>query len=87
MMWHGWGMGMGWGGMFLGFLFLLLFLGGLALLIGLVIWAVVRSSGRRARWERPVASHEKPLETLRRRYAQGELPREEYLAMKEDLES
>ena len=84
-MMHGWGMG--WGGMFMGFLFLLLLLGFLALLVGLVIWAIVRGRSGRTGLERSVTQHESPLDTLHRRYARGEISREEYLAMKQDLES
>jgi putative membrane protein len=85
MMWHGWGMS--WGGMFMGFLFFLLLLGLLALLVGLVIWVIVRGRSGHTGLGRPGTQYESPLDTLHRRYARGEISREEYLAMKQDLES
>jgi uncharacterized membrane protein len=83
-MWHGWGMG--WGGTCLGFLFLLLLLGGLVLLIALAVWAIVRFGRPGVGPAHPGSPYEDSLETLRRRYVQGEISREEYLAMKQDLE-
>jgi putative membrane protein len=85
MMWHGWGMG--WGGMLLGFLFLLLLLGLLVLLIGLIVWLIVRGRSGQTGLGRPGTPYESPLDTLHNRYARGEISREEYLAMKQDLES
>jgi uncharacterized membrane protein len=54
-------------------------------IIGLVIWAVLRAGGR----DRPPAApppSDDALSIARRRYATGELTREEYLRTVQDLE-
>ena len=75
------------GGMFLGLIFLVLFLvliGGL--LVG-GVWLVGRGvrTGGLSLGPRAEATAEDPLEILRRRYARGEITREEYQSMREDL--
>ncbi len=70
------GMMGGMGMMMLGLLFLLLVLAGVALL---VMWAVRRSGGSIG--SRP----EDPMEILRARYARGEVGREEFERIREDL--
>jgi putative membrane protein len=75
------------GGMFLGLIFLVLFL---VLIGGLIvggIWLVGRGVGAGGLnlGPRMGASTEDPLEILRRRYARGEITSEEYQSMREDL--
>ena len=73
---------------FVFFLIVLVLLVFVVLLIGLVVWAVTRSRRNGpAGSDRSATLHEDPLDTLHNRYARGEISREEYLAMKEDLES
>ena len=68
----GWGLGMGIGG-----LAMLAFWG--ALIVG--IFLLVRGlGGGHGRWE------DSPMEVLKRRYAKGEITREEYEQMRKDLE-
>ena len=76
---HDWGWG--WGGMWLGPLFMLVLLGlVVAVFVGLVQWV---SGGRAAgRGEMPTAR-----DILDARYARGEIDREEYLKRKQDLSS
>jgi len=72
------GMGFGLGGL----LIMLLFWGGL---IGLAIWLVGTLFPRAAR---PAASSERDLtasQILERRYARGEINREQYELMKQDI--
>jgi putative membrane protein len=72
----GWGLAMG-----LGMLAMLAFWG--ALIVGVVLlvrWLLTASSGPGPR------SPETALEVLRRRYAAGEISREEYLQMRQELE-
>jgi putative membrane protein len=65
---------------------MLLFWGGIIALIFFAIRAFTRG-GRRGTGQEPRArAEETPLEILKRRYAQGEITREEYLDMKRDLE-
>ena len=74
----GWGhMGSwAWGMALLGLLFTLL-------VVGLVVWLVVYSTGGR----RDTATTTKgPLDVLEERYARGEIDREEYLEKRSDLE-
>ena len=62
-----------------GFLFWLLIVAGI---VALVIWAVRTSSGRSS----GVSSHEPDaLEIARRRYAKGEISKEQYEQIKHDL--
>lgn len=64
----------GWGGIFMGCLFLIL--------IGVVIYLLVKAvSGGGAK-----PSSETPLDILEKRYARGEITREEFTKMKKDLE-
>lgn len=84
----GWGMGHGmmgpwgaarwgggWGHPFLGGIFWLLIIGGIAL----VVASLVRGSAP------PTASGEAPLDILKRRLAKGEITLEEYEALKKEL--
>lgn len=64
----------GWGGIFMGCLFLIL--------IGVAIYLLVKAvSGGGAK-----PSSETPLDILEKRYARGEITREEFTKMKKDLE-
>ncbi len=65
----GWGLGMG--------LWWLFWVAALVLLI-VMVWHLAQGAGRKE-------SEESPLEILRRRYARGELDREEFDAGKRDL--
>jgi len=73
----GWGRGMMWGfpgGMFM--MFLLLLLG------AVVVYLLLKRQGE----SRPVEGpRETPLEILKRRYAKGEITREQFEEMKKDL--
>jgi len=74
----GWGpmmMHYGYGGMFMGILFLIV----IAVLVYFIIQAL-SSKGR------PSMQNESPLDILKRRYAKGEITREEFEKMKKDLE-
>jgi putative membrane protein len=74
---RGWGQGLMWGfpgGMFMMFLLLLLGV--------VVVYLLLKRQGE----SRPMeASRETPLEILKRRYAKGEITREEFEEMKKDL--
>jgi putative membrane protein len=74
---YGWGMGVGWG-MGLCWLFVLLFW--VLIILGIVnLVKLIAGGGRRKDLE------ESPLDILKRRYAKGEISREEFEKMKEDL--
>lgn len=79
--WMGWNHGMGWGGSLLMILFW-----GLALLgvIFLVRWLLAGGSRSRSSAEAPHT--ETAVEILKKRYARGEITREEYQQMKAELE-
>lgn len=87
MWWHGmpWG-SMGWLGglimMFGGLLFVLL-------LAALVIWLVGagRQAGGYARDRDTAAGRPSPLDIVRERYARGEITREEYERLRDDLKT
>ena len=60
---------------------------GLAVLIGivvLIVWGVNGFSGGGINWNRPSAN-QSPKEILQARYARGEITREQYQQMLEDL--
>ena len=69
----GWGLGVGIGG-----LAMLAFWG--ALIVGVVLLARGLGGGRRGRW------HLSPTDILKRRYAKGEITRDEYEQMRKELE-
>jgi len=70
----GWGhmMGYGYGGMLMWIIFIAIF--------GVLIYFLMQAAKGRGR------AGETPLEILKRRYAKGEVTREEYERMKKDLE-
>ena len=75
----GWGnmmhYGFGYGGMFMWIIFLIV--------IGLLIYFIVQA--QKTKGQTP-SQNESPLDILKRRYAKGEIAREEYERMKKDLE-
>ena len=78
---HGWGWHMGGFGMIIWIVVLIV-----------VIWLIIRlvtrndaTAGRGTQHTLP--ENESPLDVLQKRYARGEITREQYLDMKKDLES
>ena len=74
MMWWGYGPHMGWMGLWMA----LSWIGGLAILI-LLVWFVTRAAAG------PTARTESPEQILKRRYAGGDVDREEYERRLADL--
>jgi len=74
-MWHD----MGWGGMWLGWLIWIVVL----LLIIYAVVRIVQNSQARDRYQRP---DETALDILKKRYAKGEITKEQFDQMKKDLE-
>lgn len=70
-----------------GIFVMLLFWGGVIALVVLAIRAIVQPSHSRDDKGPRSSSDETPLEILKRRYAQGEITREEYLESRRDLET
>jgi putative membrane protein len=71
---YGWGMyGAGW--MIFSMIFWLLILGGF---VSMVVW-LIRRSGT------PTGGAETPLDIVKKRYARGEITRDEFEQMKRDL--
>jgi uncharacterized membrane protein len=62
-----------------------------ALLIGLVVWAVLRMTGPNrlavagAGWSGPVRRADAALDLVRTRYARGEISRDEFVQISADL--
>jgi putative membrane protein len=74
----GWpGYGLGWWGMGLGMLIMIIFWAGLIALITWIVVKVVRSG------QKP--SSEAPLDIARARYARGEITKKEFEQLKKDL--
>ena len=85
----GWGSGMGlWGGWFLAGLVCLLFVGGL-IVLGLVAFAALsRSSGQRPKDDGHLLASRggnRAAEIVKERYARGEITKEQYQSMLDDL--
>ena len=79
-MMYGWIGGYGWIGMIISLVFTLIVLGGL---VWLVVWAVRKSSGGNYVSNSPAA--QSPKEIAQMRYAHGEITREQYQQLLEDL--
>jgi putative membrane protein len=77
-MWHGMN---GWGGMWFGWIFWLV-------IIALAVWIVARlAASGRAGNRGSDYKRETPLDILKKRYARGEISKEQFENMKKDLES
>ena len=78
---------MGFGGMMGGFGLIGLIIN-IAIIVGvvaLIIWAVRRFPGGTANWNQPSGGNQSPREILQARYARGEITREQYHQMLNDL--
>jgi putative membrane protein len=69
---------MGWGGMWFGWLIFIV-------LLVLVAWVAVRVANNIQAGQQPEKRKDSPLNILKRRYANGEINREQYQQMKRDL--
>ncbi len=83
---HFWGGGWGWLGIIGMILNLLMWLGLLVGTVLLVIWPVRTSRTAGQIGDRAAGSDLTPREILQRRYARGDITREQYLDMLADLE-
>ena len=54
-------------------------------LLGLIVWAVVAALHRPGESDSTAQKADSPMDILKRRYAQGEIDKEEYEAKKKDL--
>jgi len=79
---HGWG----WGGWLIGGLMMLLFWGSFIALAFFALRALMRSGQGQAEVRSRPDGEATALQILQKRYARGEISREEYLGMKQDLE-
>ncbi len=72
--------GMGWGGMWFGWIIWLVIIGG-------IVWAVVTIVNNNNRKQQNYFPREEDsLEILKKRYARGEINREQFEQMKQDLD-
>jgi putative membrane protein len=69
---------MGWGGMGFGWIIWII-------ILAIIIWAVIRIANT-SQNRRSNNSGETPLDILKKRYARGEISKEQYEQMKKDLE-
>ena len=83
--WQGYGYGMMWPGMMGGFGFMFLMPVLWLVVVGLIVWGVVAAVRRPGEGDRTSRSSDAPLEILKRRYARGEVTKEEFDARKKDL--
>jgi len=77
-------MGYGWVGWLVGGLVMLLFWGGL---IALVVFSIRAFTGANRNKTMQAPSEETALDILKRRYAQGEIDKAEYEAIRRDIET
>jgi putative membrane protein len=75
-MFHGW---MGGGGMWFGWIIWLV-------IIGVIVWLVMNQSGRNRNQNQVNPHQESHLDILKKRYARGEINKEQFEQMKKDLE-
>ncbi|SFQ95918.1 SHOCT domain-containing protein [Desulfoscipio geothermicus] len=75
----GGGWGWGWGGMIISMLLWLLVIGGI---IYFIYWLI-----RRQNTPGDLEQHYSAMDVLKKRYAAGEINREEFLSMKEELKN
>lgn len=85
MMWGQHMYGLGWGGWLLGGLMMLLFWGGIIALVFFAIRAF-SGSGNQAT-SKQTNNDENALDILKKRYAGGEISKEEYEAIRNDLKT
>jgi len=69
---------MGWGGMGFGWIFWIV-------IVAVVIWAIIRIANT-SQNRKSDTSGETPLDILKKRYARGEITKEQYEQMKKDLQ-
>lgn len=86
-MWHGWNMGIGSIELIILGLVMLLFWGGIIALAFFAIRALMRSGREQDEGGVRTYETETALDVLKKRYARGEISREEYLEMRRDLET
>jgi len=67
------------GGMWFGWIFWLV-------VIGLIVWLVVNQSGRNRNQNQVNPHIDSPLDILKKRYAKGEITKEQFDQMKKDLQ-
>jgi putative membrane protein len=81
------GFGFGWGGMIFGGLLTLLFWGVIIVLIVFAVRALSRSGSSQATPPAgsPGQARDQALEILRERYARGEISKDEFNSMRQDL--
>ena len=73
--------GMGWGGMWFGGLFWLIIIGGIILAV-----VTMMNSNRRRDQSGSLPRQDSALDILKKRYASGEITKEEFERMKKDLQ-
>jgi len=80
-------MGWSWGWMFFGGLAMVLFWGGIIALIVLAVRGLTGSGSAVRHTDTPRSSTQTPMETLQARYARGEINKQEYETVRQDLQA
>ena len=75
-MFHTWSLG---GGMWIGWIFWLVAL-------GVIVWLVLNRSNTYRGQNKTNSTNESPIDILKKRYAKGEINKEQFEQMKKDLE-
>jgi putative membrane protein len=75
-MFHTWSWG---GGMWFGWIFWLV-------VIGAIVWLIINQSNRSRNQNQISSPNESPIDILKKRYAKGEINKEQFDQMKKDLE-
>jgi putative membrane protein len=55
-------------------------------IIALIIWAIINQGNKNRQINVPPSFQESPLDILKRRYAKGEITKEQFDQMKKDIE-
>jgi putative membrane protein len=55
-------------------------------IIALIIWAIVNQGNKNRQINIPPPFHESPMDILKKRYARGEITKDQFELMKKDIE-
>ena len=69
---------MGWHGMWFSGLFWII-------ILALIVWVVIRLTGNNQSKQQPTSSGETPMEILKKRYAKGEITKDQFEQIKKDI--
>ncbi|MEJ2055182.1 MAG: SHOCT domain-containing protein [Calditrichaceae bacterium] len=55
------------------------------IILALIVWVVIRLTGNNQSKQQPTSSGETPMEILKKRYAKGEITKDQFEQIKKDI--